>query len=260
MSEIGVEKRIIIASAVFVLALTGIIGMSVRAFGFGLPTCLTDVRPFREASVVQQTPKRYEVHYVARMWAFEPAELAIEPGSTVDFYLSTTDVTHGMQIIGTNVNLMAVPGAVNYARVKFDRPGEYLVVCNEYCGISHHNMAGRIHVSAQAAAAAQAAQAAAAAPVEKAPPSAGEALLDQYGCTACHSIDGSQMSGPTFKGLYHSKRTLADGRTIVVEDDYLTESIEKPDAKVAKGFEAMPPIPVPPADVKKIVEYIETLK
>ncbi len=255
--EIGMEKRIILASAVFVLALTGLIAMSVRSYGIRVPTCLTDVRPFREGRVIQQAPDRYEVHYLARMWAFEPADVAIAPGSTVDFYLSTADVTHGMMIVGTNVNLMAVPGAVNYARVKFDKPGEYLVVCNEYCGTKHHNMAGRIHVSSQAAAAAAAA---AATPIPAPEPSPDQALLDQYGCTACHSIDGSAMSAPTFKGLYHSRRTFADGSTAIAEDQYLRDSIEKPDARVVKGFEAMPAIPVPPEDVRRIVEYIETLR
>ena len=249
------EKRILIAATVFVLSISGVIALSVRMFGIDLPTCLTDVRPFADAKVIEQGPNRYEVHYVARMWKFEPADLNVETGSTVDVYLSTADVTHGLQIIGTNVNLMAVPGAVNYARVKFDKAGEYLVVCNEYCGIQHHNMAARIHVG------------------EKPPkpieanvlpppmPSSGKDLLDKYGCTACHSLDGSQSPGPTFKGLYGSQRTMADGKTITATDDYLKESIEKPDAKIVKGFDpVMPTMTIPPADLHAIVEYLETIK
>lgn len=30
--------------------------------------------------------------------------------------------------------------------VEFDDPGEYGVVCNEYCGFNHHEMEGQIHV------------------------------------------------------------------------------------------------------------------
>ena len=250
----GVEKRIIIAATVFVFAVTGLIAISVRSFGIGLPTCLTDIRPFRESNVIQQGPKRYEVHYVSQMWNFEPADLAVEPGSTVDLYLSTKDVTHGMQIVGTNVNLMAVPGAVNYARVKFDKPGDYLVVCNEYCGVAHHNMAGRIHVSNEAVAAAAAAAAALKGP------SPGQQLLDQNGCTACHSIDGTASTGPTLKGLYGSKRTLADGSTVNADDEYLLQSIEIPEAKVVKGFDAMPPLPVSPDDARKMVDFIKGLR
>ncbi len=247
------EKRIIAAATVFVIAIAGVIALSVRVFGIDVPNCLNDVRPFKDAKVIEQGPKRYEVHYVARMWKFEPQDLEVVPGSTVDIYLSTADVTHGMQIVGTNVNLMAVPGAVNYARVKFDKAGDYLVVCNEYCGVQHHNMAGRIHVTDKPPAPAP--------QPAVAPIASGKDLLDKYGCTACHSLDGTPSPGPTFKGLYGSKRTLADGKTITATDDYLKQSIEKPDSQLVKGFDpVMPTMEIPPNELHAIVEYLETIK
>jgi cytochrome c oxidase subunit II len=244
-----IEKRIAIAALVFLLAITGAIGLSVRLFGIGLPTCLTDVKPFQEGSIVEQGPKRYEIHLVAKMWAFEPAEISVLPGSTADIYVASKDVTHGVNIAGTNFNLMAVPGAVNYQRVKFDKAGDYLVVCNEYCGTAHHQMAGVIHVTEKAAA-----------PPPPAPPSA-QPPLEANGCTACHSLDGTKSIGPTFKGLYGSKRTLADGSSAVADDAYIRESVAKPGAKVVKGYEpSMPELPVSPADLDAIVAAIRKLK
>ena len=253
LAEVGVEKRIIAAATVFALALAGVIALTVKLFGIGLPTCLTDVRPFREGKVLEQGPKRYEIHYVARMWKFEPADVTIPPGSTADIYLSAADVVHGLQIIGTNVNIMAVPGAVNYSRVKFDKPGEYLVVCNEYCGVAHHNMAGRIHVTDKAVPPPQPAAA---------PELAGGAkLLDDHGCTACHSLDGSDAVGGTLKGIHGTPRTLADGKTVVADDAYLRESILTPDAKLVKDRDpVMPPYEIPPADLDTIVAYLKTLR
>lgn len=251
-ATIGIEKRILTAATVFVLTITGVIALTVRLFGIGLPTCLTDVRPFREGKVIEQGPKRYEIHLVARMWRFEPAEISLPPGSTADIYLSTADVTHGMQIVGTNVNLMAVPGAVNYARVKFDKPGEYLIVCNEYCGLAHHNMAGKIRITDQAVAPPPPA-----APVEL---TGGAKILDDNGCTACHSLDGSPSEGGTLKGLYGSTRTLVDGTTVVADEAYLRESIVNPDAKLAKGMEGMPPFELPPDEMTTLIEYLKTLK
>ena len=251
-AEVGIEKRIIAVATVFVLSLTGVIGLSVKMFGITVPTCLTDVRPFSEGKVILQAPKRYEIHYLARMWKFEPAQIYLEPGSVADLYLSTADVTHGMQIVGTNINLMAVPGAVNYARVKFDKPGHYLVVCNEYCGTAHHNMSALIHVTDKKPAP----------PAPAAVPSAsGPELLDKYGCTACHSTDGSIGVGSSLKGLYRSTRTLANGQTVVADDAYLIESIEKPDAKIVKGFDPnMPKVDIPKADLDALTEYLETIK
>lgn len=251
MAEVGIEKRILIVASLFVVAITGVIGLSVRLWGIGVPTCITDVRPFREAKLIEQGPKRYELHYVARMWTFEPADVSVPPGSVVDLYLSTPDVTHGMQIVGTNVNLMAVPGAVNYARVKFDKAGDYLVVCNEYCGVAHHNMSGKIHVAENAAPP----------PIPTRPP--GESatkILEDNGCTACHSLDATPTAGPTFKGLYGSKRVLANGSIVTADDAYIRESIEHPDAKVVKGYEAMPALPVNPADIPRIIAAIKSVR
>jgi cytochrome c oxidase subunit 2 len=249
------EKKILVAASIFAVALFGVILLSVRLFGIDLPTCLTDVRPFKDAKVIEQGPKRYEIHYVARMLKFDPPDVTMPAGSTADVYVASADVTHGLQIIGTNVNLEVVPGAVNFARVKFDKPGDYLVVCNEYCGMQHHNMAARIHVGDKSVAPAILPATAPAAP------SSGSDLVAKYACTACHSLDGSPMTGPTFKGLYGSKRTLADGKIVTADEAYLTESIDNPNAKVVKGFDpVMPPMPIPPNEVHQIVEYLETLK
>ncbi|MGZ5432056.1 MAG: c-type cytochrome [Thermoanaerobaculia bacterium] len=253
--QVGVEKKIIATSTIFVLALAGVIALSVKLYSIDLPTCLTDVKPFTEGKLIQQGPERYEVHYVAKMWKFEPAEISITPGSTVDVYLATPDVTHGMQIVGTNVNLMAVPGVVNFARVRFTRPGDYLVVCNEYCGAAHHNMAGVIHVTADAP------------PVT--PPPTPEAtadarglqLLDTHACTACHSVDGSEGPGPTLKGLYGSQRQLVDGSTVTADEAYLREAIVSPEAKIVKNFDdSMPPADIPPDELDAIIAYMKTLK
>jgi len=50
--------------------------------------------------------------------------------------------------VGTNVNLMVAPGYVSEGTTTFTEPGEYLVVCNEYCGLGHHNMYSRLVVEA----------------------------------------------------------------------------------------------------------------
>lgn len=245
----NIERRIMAAATIFVLALTGAIGITVKLLGITVPDCLPDSKPFKKGEVIERASKRYEIHYVAKMWAFDPPEITLPTGAVADIYLATPDVTHGMLITGTNVNIMAVPGAVNYARASFPIEGDYHVVCNEYCGVAHHAMAGIIHITSKPIAPPQAETA-----------TAGK-ILEDNGCTACHSTDGTQRAGPTFKGLYGSKRPLTNGMTVVADDAYLIESIEKPDAKVVKGFEpVMPPLPLTPADERAIVAYLKTLK
>lgn len=129
------------------------VAIVVGAFGLGIrvPTCVTDVPPFDQGQVVEVAPGQYVVNVVAQMWRFDPNEIRIPAGSTVTFNLTSKDVQHGFKILNTNVNLMAVPGVVNRAQARFDQPGEYLIVCHEYCGLGHHAMSAKVIVEPRAA-------------------------------------------------------------------------------------------------------------
>ncbi len=120
---------------------------STYAKRIGLPSCIPYNATFKNPHVKQVDTSLYEVYCVARMWNFEPARIEVPVGSTVDFYLTSADVVHGFNIIGKNVNMMAVYGAINKATVTFDKPGVYKIVCHEYCGIGHQNMNGEIIVN-----------------------------------------------------------------------------------------------------------------
>jgi len=136
-----------VASGMLVVFLAAV-AYAVVQLGITLPTCLTSMEPFESGELIQHAEDRFEIHYLAMMWEFEPNEVEIPRGSTVDLYLTSEDVLHGFQILGTNINLMAVPGTVNYARVRFDEPGEYRIVCHEFCGMEHQAMAAAIRVVA----------------------------------------------------------------------------------------------------------------
>src|ERR1017187_7353815 len=112
MTSVGqLERRIIIISVVFAMTLFGLAALAVNLYHVGLPTCLTDIKPFQKGELIAHSPTHYELHYVARMWKFEPEDVTVPAGSTVDIYLSTRDVTHGLILLGTDLNLMAVPAA-----------------------------------------------------------------------------------------------------------------------------------------------------
>jgi cytochrome c oxidase subunit 2 len=83
---------------------------------------------------------------VGMMFAFVPGEIRVPAHKPVTFRLTSVDVTHGFEIVGTNGNTMVVPGYVSQFTTTFDRPGEYLIVCNEYCGLSHHLMSAKLIV------------------------------------------------------------------------------------------------------------------
>ena len=104
------------------------------------------VSPFAEPGLVEAAPDRYEAYILASTWEFTPVEIRIPVGSTITFYLTSTDVLHGFWVEGTNINVMILPGHVSKLTARFEKPGEYLFVCHEYCGVSHHEMAGKVIV------------------------------------------------------------------------------------------------------------------
>jgi cytochrome c oxidase subunit 2 len=258
MTSVGqLERRIIIISVAFAMTLFALAALAVNLYHVGLPTCLTDIKPFEKGEVITHSPTHYELHYVARMWTFEPEDVTVPVGSIVDIYLSAADVTHGLILPGTDVNLMAVPGAVNYARVKFEKQRDYQVLCHEFCGTGHQTMATALHVVDMQTYRAR--RQAAAAVVEPSDP--GYQVMKVKGCVACHSIDGKARSGPTFKGLFGRSEKVTDGSVITVDDAYLRESIHEPKAKIVKGFQPVMPKPqITDADVDKIIDYLKTIK
>lgn len=88
-----------------------------------------------------------QVHVVGLMFAWLPGEITLPAGRPVTFHITSIDVTHGFQIVRTNGQSMVIPGYVSQFTTTFDA-GEYLVVCNEYCGVGHHTMFSKLHVVA----------------------------------------------------------------------------------------------------------------
>ena len=88
----------------------------------------------------------YEVIMTLQMFSFTPGDIEIPAGSTVEFIMTSKDLVHGFQIAGTNVNAMVTPGYIQTITETFDEPGEYLILCNEYCGTGHQHMSTTITV------------------------------------------------------------------------------------------------------------------
>ena len=110
------------------------------------PATVTSSSEFAQPGVWRRDDGGYEIVMVTEMFRFLPSTMTVEAGVPVRFRAASPDVLHGLQIVGTNVNTMVAPGYVSDFTVTFPAPGEYLVVCNEYCGLSHHLMQGRLIV------------------------------------------------------------------------------------------------------------------
>lgn len=130
-----------------------LVALVVTAFGAGIhvpsEAGRIDSRRVTETfapGVIQLGPGQYEVKILAQVWAFAPGEIRVKAGSTVHFWATSKDVVHGLFIPRANVNVMVLPGQLAHVIARFDRPGEYPIICHEYCGIAHHVMAGKVVV------------------------------------------------------------------------------------------------------------------
>lgn len=90
-------------------------------------------------------PPGGEAYLLARMWAWYPV-LQLQAGETYRLHVSSVDLSHGLSILPMNMNFQIVPGYDHVLTITPTAPGEYTLVCNEFCGIGHHMMVGTLIV------------------------------------------------------------------------------------------------------------------
>lgn len=110
------------------------------------PQKVDETAPFDEPGIYEVGEGEYDVVMTLEAFAFNPGDIEVPVGSKVNFIMTSKDVVHGMQIIDTNVNAMVLPGHIQTISQTFDEPGEYLILCNEYCGTGHQLMGTTITV------------------------------------------------------------------------------------------------------------------
>lgn len=150
--EVSVQRAYGLRKVLFMGALVAAIGV--------LATTLPDT-PYAAQGGADARPADRVIYVAGRqfefIWSDEPIvstadvgrvprlqQVALAPGATVEFRVTSLDVTHGFGLYGPQRQIVAqtqaMPGYVNRLRVRLDQPGEYLVLCLEYCASGHHRM------------------------------------------------------------------------------------------------------------------------
>ncbi len=188
----------------------------------------------------------------------EAADLVLPVNKPVKFIISSEDVLHSFFVPGARLKKDAVPGMYTSMAFTPNTIGTMQIFCAEYCGTSHSGMLGTIKVVSQDDFDKWMKEG------DKVEPTAevGEKLYKKQACNTCHSIDGSKMPGPTWKGMWGREEAMADGVKITVDENYVRESIQKPNAKVVAGFQpVMPTYPnLTEKHIDALIAYMKTLK
>jgi cytochrome c oxidase subunit 2 len=86
-----------------------------------------------------------DAYMIARLWEWWPI-LELQKNQTYRLHLSSLDWQHGFSLQPVNINLQVHPGLEQIVTLTPTESGEFSVVCNEFCGVGHHTMVGRIRV------------------------------------------------------------------------------------------------------------------
>ncbi len=209
-------------------------------FVWGFHGYVSSVVPPKDALEIQVTAKRW-------LWEFEYPngsrtinEMRVPVGKPVKLIMSSADVIHSFYIPSFRIKMDVLPN--RYTQTWFEplQVGTHVLFCAEYCGRAHSDMLAKVTVlsdedyrkwlefgdetSEQM-------------PLKE----LGAMLHESRGCDTCHSLDGSAGLGTSFKGVFGTRRRLADGQSVEVDENYLRESILEPQAKLAAGYQPIMP-------------------
>ena len=90
------------------------------------------------------------VRAIGQQYSFTPQCIVVPANTPVTFRATSADVVHGLLIEGTNINTMLVPGYISELPIRFSAAGDHAMPCQEFCGMGHQGMWGRIKVVDQA--------------------------------------------------------------------------------------------------------------
>jgi cytochrome c oxidase subunit 2 len=254
-------------------------------FGWGAKLYL-DMRSMPEDAL--------EIHVVAKKWDWEfiykngtkivsdvddegnkvPATMVVPINKPVKLIMTSTKVNpddkkdravlHSFFVPAFRAKQDIVPG--KYTQMSFTptKAGKFWIFCTEYCGSGHSAMLGQIKVVTEQAFNDWVIGDESGGPKELSLADKGKEIYKQRACIGCHSLNGTKMTGPTWKGLYGSERVFADGSKAIADDNYLRESILNSNAKIVGGYapNQMPSYQgqLTDDDVTAVIEYIKSVK
>lgn len=225
------------------------------------------------ADVERRDPQAIEINVYAAQWSwrFEYANgansniLVLPINKQLVFRLHSEDVIHSFWVPEFRVKQDILPGGEEYVRELRITPtelGDYKIRCAELCGLLHYSMLADVKVVSTGEFDAWLSS-----QIEcnLADEICGQQVVTQFGCVACHSIDGNVIVGPSWLGIAGSQEQLTDGSTVTITADYLIESIKSPNAKIVEGFpEGVMPQNyadiLSPEQIDQIVAYILSLE
>ncbi len=225
----------------------------------------------------QRTPDNVDIdmYIVGKQWMWkvqhptgqrEINAMHVPVGKVVRITQTSEDVIHSFFVPAFRMKRDAVPGRYSQQWFEATKVGTYHIFCAEYCGSKHAQMIGWVTVMEPE----EYERWLASTTPGEVPEEAGRKLFESMRCASCHitaqgvsQIDGAAPRGPSMVDIYGREVALKDNRKVVVDDEYIRESILHPMAKVTAGFEPNMPTyegQLGEDQILQLIAYIKSLK
>ncbi len=238
----------------------------------------------------------YEIRVIGKQWLWQfqydngqttTNELYVPLDKPVKLVMTSQDVLHSFFVPNFRIKQDVVPGMYTTVWFHPQIAGKHQIYCAEYCGTAHSGMLAKVIALDEAqwkawyagkkigeqpnatidmqlgentaAPVAKEGIAFAALPLVD----QGRKVFETKGCVACHSPSGESKVGPSQKALFGHKVELADGSSVIADENYIRESIEKPNAKIVKGYQPVMPTfqgLISETEMNAVIAYIKSLK
>lgn len=188
-----------------------------------------------------------EVSVTARMWSWKfeypngktSSELYVPANTPVKLNMTSLDVIHSFYVPAYRIKMDTVPGMNTYVWFNSGDPEEYDILCAEYCGVRHAFMLSKVKVLPDE-------EYAEWIKIKEEKPDGQDAaaVFEKHGCLDCHSLDGTELVGPTLQDIYERETVIvtADGeKTVTADEAYLEKAILDPSSEIVKNYEDMMP-------------------
>ena len=186
-----------------------------------------------------------DVYVTAKQWMWklqhpdgqrEINTLHVPVDTPVRLTMISEDVIHSFFVPAFRMKRDVLPGRYSHAWFEATQTGEYDLFCAEYCGTQHSGMIGKVRVLEQEEYERWLSDSV----LGETPAQLGLKLYEQLRCDTCHD-DTAAARGPVLLGRFGAASTLQDGSEVLLEEDYLRESLLRPLAKQVAGWEPLMP-------------------
>jgi cytochrome c oxidase subunit 2 len=243
---------------------------------------------FRDfVKVSSPPPDAMDVYVQGKQWMWKFAYpdgpnsvsvLHVPANRPVRLLITSRDVIHSFFVPAFRIKMDALPGRYTEIWFTATKTGRYQILCSEYCGAQHSKMWGEVVVMAPEAfdewikeqqrglvtRADVLADETGQVSLQGSLAQMGKQIAVAQGCLRCHNVDTTlPATGPSWVDLYQQTTKLTDGREIIADEAYLTESMMEPTVKVVAGYQPLMPNyqgKLSGPEAAAIVEYIKSLR